>query len=955
MLWICLVVGGAVLGYSFSYDEWEGTLVGAAFGWAMCTGIRLYTLRKRSLEQAQELEATRKTVESLQQRLTLLEYPPVSNIQPTTPAQDAAPLPADPVVVTAQTDGPELIWDLPDEEPAATSTTEPAWPSSNASGQPRPTPEAAAPNLVDRAITGARNWLLGGNTVLRVGVVLLFLGLAFLLRYATEGMVVPLEARYAAVAACALGLLGAGWWLRHRNGQYALMIQGAGVGVLYLTVFAAMKLHPLLDPSMGFALLVAVTAFSAILAVTQNSLALACAGALGGFAAPLLASTGEGSHVALFSYFALLNAGIFAIAWFKAWRVLNLIGFFGTFGIGFAWGLNSYTPAMFWSTEPFLILFLLMYLAIGLLFARRKLLEPDTAAADDNDETLLRRAARQGDYVDGTLLFGTPIVGFGLQYAVVEHLEFGAAFSALGLGLIYMAVARWLAARAPGRASLLMEACLALGVVFATLAIPLGLGSQWTTCAWAVEGAAVFWLGIRQQRVLARGFGLLLQLGAGVTLLGELDLSYSSLWANGDYWTPMIMAIAALTSAWCIHRFKGLTLVDAGLATALLLVWGAAWWAFSLVCSVLLFVPDPIQPTLLLIAAAASAALWAAISLRLRWSDLAVLCTALTPVAGMLLIGSLRIDYHPAEHWGWLGWIAVIAVHLLTLRKLAALLPTIANSLAHVLGCWLIIAVLALELRFGLMELSEHHNAWRWLGWALLPSLYLVAMTNPRNWPWPISAQPREYRVWAAAPLAALMLAWFWLANFFSDGAAAPLPYIPLFNPLEIGLLFALAGISLWMHRYLSQAGISQITARRNALLVSGASLFALVTATVMRTAHHWSDVPWQLDDLLASMRVQASLSIVWTLMALALMIGGHLRMRREVWIAGAALIGVVVAKLFFVELSDRGSMARIVSFIGVGILLLVVGYFAPLPPKHSDKIADEEPGLPSDAELRQP
>jgi uncharacterized membrane protein len=79
-------------------------------------------------------------------------------------------------------------------------------------------------------------------------------------------------------------------------------------------------------------------------------------------------------------------------------------------------------------------------------------------------------------------------------------------------------------------------------------------------------------------------------------------------------------------------------------------------------------------------------------------------------------------------------------------------------------------------------------------------------------------------------------------------------------------------------------------------------------------------------------------------------MIGGHLRVRREIWIAGAVLIGVVVAKLFFVELSNRGGMARIVSFIGVGILLLVVGYFAPLPPKRAAQATVEptpEPDLP--------
>jgi uncharacterized membrane protein len=55
----------------------------------------------------------------------------------------------------------------------------------------------------------------------------------------------------------------------------------------------------------------------------------------------------------------------------------------------------------------------------------------------------------------------------------------------------------------------------------------------------------------------------------------------------------------------------------------------------------------------------------------------------------------------------------------------------------------------------------------------------------------------------------------------------------------------------------------------------------------------------------------------------------------------------VVVAKLFFVELSNRGGLARIVSFIGVGVLLLVVGYFAPLPPKRPEPAVDAEPPMP--------
>lgn len=927
MQWILLLVGLVLGGY---LDEsLLGAAVGALAGLGLGQAIRMAALNHQFAEQRRHLERTQQSLEVVQQRLTVLESTPGSvNSSPPPVAQASASAPS------ALETAPELAWELPGEDQLIELAAPHAVTAQTTANAPVP----RGPNVIERALTGARNWLLGGNTVLRVGVMLLFLGLAFLLRYATEGLVISLEARYAAVAASALGLLALGWWLRRRSSHYALILQGAGVGVLYLTIFAAMRLHTLIDPNVAFGLLVAVTVFAAILAITQDALGLAAAAALGGFAAPLLTSSGTGSHVALFSYFALLNAGIFVIAWFKAWRLLNLIGFVGTFGIGFAWGLQAYIPALFWSTEPFLILFFLMYLAIGLLFARRKLQELSTAPEDGSREALLRWSARQGDYVDGSILFGPPIVGFGLQFVLVQPMEFGAAYSALALGLLYMGLARLLAGRAPGRALLLVETCLALGVVFASLAIPLGLDARWTSAAWAVEGAAVFWLGLRQQRPLARAFGLLLQMGAGLALFGDLqDSIYRTdyiLLAHGDFWTPMIVALAAMVSAWLQQRLTPLNTLNTQRLGALLLAWGGGWWAVALVSGVLRFAAVEVQIPSLLLLTAASVALWTVVALRLRWSALAVLCALLTPACAVLLLTALNADYHPAAHWGWLAWGAVFVVHLLSLRRLEGTMPSWAASAAHVVGCWLIISVLALELRFGLMQLSEHYNAWRWLGWALLPSAYLLLMAAPRPLPWPVEAYPREYRVWAAAPLALLMLVWFWLANIASDGAAEPLAYLPLLNPLELGLLFALAGVFVWARSRLSQLGITHDTAQRSAQLVAGVCLFALFTAMVMRTAHHWSGVPYQLDDLLESMRVQAGLSIVWTLMALALMVGGHLRGRRDVWVVGAALIGVVVAKLFFVELSDRGGLERIVSFIGVGVLLLIVGYFSPLPPK---------------------
>ncbi|MDR6916652.1 putative membrane protein [Pseudomonas sp. 3296] len=1185
MQWIFMLIG-LVLGWILD-ESFSDALLGALLGLGIGQAVHIARLGSKAAEQHLLLEQTQVALNAVQQRLALLEVSSVKASESGEPIASESVAPPAFTLDEIPVETPELIWDLPAElEPITTAATESSQPLPADVWKPEPVAREPAiprgPNFIDRAISGARAWLFGGNTVLRVGVVLLFLGLAFLLRYATEGMVVPIELRYAGVAAAALGLLGLGWWLRHRNTHYALMLQGTGIAVLYLTVFAAMRLHPLLDPTAALGLLVAVTVFSAILAITQDSLALACVAALGGFAAPILTSTGAGNHVALFSYFALLNAGILAIAWFKAWRLLNLIGFVGTFGIGFAWGLRSYTPELLWSTEPFLILFFLMYLAIGLLFARRKLLEMSDAPEDDSREALLRWSARKGDYVDGTMLFGPPLVGFGLQFALVQHLEFAAAFSALALGMIYMGLARLLMG---GRALLLAETCLALGVIFASLAIPLGLDARWTSAAWAVEGAGIFWLGLRQQRPLARAFALLLQLGSALAFLSELRIGESSLldgsllgalmlgiallfsfyqlrqaspehtaqwerkglpvlaclgltflyllaplfffthgtaiswalaglvtlfvglrlqsrtflftafavqllggalfllrlqgaggesaavfsagwsgllsasliglaliagmllaardemvrsdvrllrglsvvllaglvlinlavlfvlpwqtasavWAasglfiiwlslylkqrvsfvfglllqviggaaflfagpdllgplvseglkplaHSGFWTPLVLGLAALVGAWRLqlgNHASAFDVLSLQRLSEVLLVWGAGWWALAWVSEVLRFAPVSLQATLLLAVASLSVALWTLLALRLKWSSLGLLCTLLIPAAGVVMLTGWHSRYHPAASFGWLAWAAVFVVHFVSLKRLAPTLLVRAVSTAHVLGCWLLIGVLALELRYGLLLLSEQYNAWRWLGWAILPSLYLVLMAAPRTWPWPVSAYPREYRLYAAAPLALLMLGWFWLANAASDGTAEPLPYMPLINPLELGLLFALFGVYVWSRSAMTPLAIRKDYAEHATQLIAGVSLFVFFTALVMRTAHHWGGVPFEVDALLESMLVQAGLSIVWTLMALSLMIGGHLRHRREVWLIGAALIGVVVAKLFFVELSNRGGLARIVSFIGVGVLLLVVGYFAPLPPKRAEAVPESEKPAP--------
>ena len=82
------------------------------------------------------------------------------------------------------------------------------------------------------------------------------------------------------------------------------------------------------------------------------------------------------------------------------------------------------------------------------------------------------------------------------------------------MGALYLGLGWWMARRTGGRGEVhrwLAECFAALGLGFVTLAVPLALDARWTSAVWAIEGAAVFWMGRRQDRWLARAAGLALQ------------------------------------------------------------------------------------------------------------------------------------------------------------------------------------------------------------------------------------------------------------------------------------------------------------------------------------------------------------------------------------------------------------------------------------------------------------
>src|SRR5690606_8546569 len=127
--------------------------------------------------------------------------------------------------------------------------------------------------------------------------------------YAVENALLPPQVRLAGIGIAGIALFVFGLRMRERRPEraaYAITLQGAGIAALYLTVFAAFRLYQFLPAGAAFAALGLVCLFSAVIALAQNAQALAFIGFAGGFAAPVLVSTGQGNHVALFAYYLLL-------------------------------------------------------------------------------------------------------------------------------------------------------------------------------------------------------------------------------------------------------------------------------------------------------------------------------------------------------------------------------------------------------------------------------------------------------------------------------------------------------------------------------------------------------------------------------------------------------------------------------------------------------------------------
>ncbi|MEG5459477.1 DUF2339 domain-containing protein [Enterobacter kobei] len=841
--------------------------------------------------------AARQEIARLRQRIEALEQRVAAEIAPET-AQTAAP-----VVVTApvveHTPAPVDPWrpdaSVPRAEPAPVSA---------------PAPAAKQPSAFGGILTSLVRWFMQGNPLAKLGILLLFLGLSFLLRYTVEHSLFPLELRLVATALFAIILLAIGWRLRHKQPVYALILQGGATGILYLTVFGAFRLWQMLPMTLAFALLVAICAVSVGLAVLQKALSLAMLASLGGYLAPLLLSTGGGNFVALFSFYLLLSIGILAISIWQHWRELNLLGLLFTFGVGGLWGLNDYQPEHYWVCQLFLIANTLIF---GVLCVALSL-----------------RAQEKGkQIIDGVLLFAPPLIGFGMQYGMTRHWEYGPALSALGYGAFYLSLAFLALRRYPSIRRRLVMAALAIGGGFATLAIPLALSARWTAMAWALEGLGILWLGMQQnQRRMSYSGTALLVLALG-----------SALWAQMDGVTSLslllifaILSLCWLAAAWLWR--KSVLPVSWALSAGGLLFWIVALLGAS---QRVLKQELPVLAGVLALSAV-SVWGWRQAAARLAWRELDASKWLLWPLMLVMVVYQLSHQQIVAAGWSNLAWCIALPAALMLLRRDGErLLPRVAMGL-HLTLCWMILLALAAELYWFARALPWGMAAWgSGLAMAAGGGVILALSAAVRRRAWPFGEWPALYTCLAPIPVVVALLVLLVVTNF-QDGVVYRQTWLPLVNPLEEGAAFALLGLVVFYRAVDRYYPALLAQARPWPAVAIMAFGFWWLNGALMRALAWYGDVAWNMASLWDSRLIQTTFALFWMLIALVAMVHATRRASRQEWLCGAALLGVVMVKLMLVDSAGGGGMSRAVAFIGVAILVLIVGYFSPLPPKTGDE-----------------
>jgi len=375
--------------------------------------------------------------------------------------------------------------------------------------------QTPAPPIVQQSPTSeSLERRIGSQWLNRVGVVAVLVGVSYFLKLAFDNGWVDPRLRVLIGLVAGVGLC---WWSerfrRPASLAFSYSLKAVGVGVLYLSLWAAFQLYHLVPGAIAFLAMFLVTAATAGLAIAQDAELLAGLALLGGLLTPVLCGSHENHEAVLFSYLLLLSLGAFVLQRFKHWPRILFGAFVGSSVLAAAWFDTYYSNDQFNESLLFFTLLFALF-AVSPLYA---IVEPERD-----------RPTRQTGFLLAIL---NAVAYFGAVYSQfltssTISVQSRASAYAFGLAVVYAALAVALDRRVsehPGVERLLPITHYGLAITFLTTGIALELHQHWITLAWLVEGALLFWAGTSTGRRRVKLFAVVVVV-LGLLRLLTLDL-----------------------------------------------------------------------------------------------------------------------------------------------------------------------------------------------------------------------------------------------------------------------------------------------------------------------------------------------------------------------------------------------------------------------------------------------
>lgn len=319
---------------------------------------------------------------------------------------------------------------------------------------------------------------IGENLINKIGIIITVIGVSIGAKYSIENDLISPLTRIILGYLTGIGLLVVGIKLKQKYESYSAVLVSGAMAIMYFMTYAAYSFYGLLPQTLTFGLMVVFTAFTAATAIHYNRQVIAIIGLVGAYAVPFLLSDGSGKAEVLFSYMAIVNTGILAVAIKKYWKLLYYISFGLTWLIFFGWTVTEYSDEVHFSLAfSFLTIFFFIFYTAFLSY---KLLQK---------EKFERR--------DIVLLLSNSFIFYGIGFGLLSDNPLGSQLLGvftLVCAIIHFAVGMFIY-RQKAVDKNLFYLVIGLVLVFITVAVPVQLDGNWVTLLWAGEAALLFWIG----------------------------------------------------------------------------------------------------------------------------------------------------------------------------------------------------------------------------------------------------------------------------------------------------------------------------------------------------------------------------------------------------------------------------------------------------------------------------